>query len=278
MAWLEAHQELRDHPKTKRAARMLGISRPQMIGHLLCLWWWCMDYAEDGDLSDFDSADIADAADWEGDPETFIDALVKCGPADRSGFLVCGDGTVTVNDWQDYGGKYVTKRAQGRERQRNYRERNATVTRYGGVTNAAREDKRREDKKDEGLARPPAAVPVSEPAPDPEHGAALSKLEALGMITGNVLLEFDALWPDLGNGRRAWVDDAVTVARANGARSPAYAVRVLANAVKTGRRPGQAPDQPARSAKPQGRDLKKLLGITEEDERYGSPFASQTPA
>ena len=37
MAWIEAHQELRNHPKTKKAARLLGISRPQMIGHLfLC--------------------------------------------------------------------------------------------------------------------------------------------------------------------------------------------------------------------------------------------------
>lgn len=144
MAWLEAHQDLRDHPKTKRAARALGISRPQMIGHLLCLWWWCLDYAEDGNLTDFDNADIADAAEWEGEPDDFVHALLHCGPADRAGFLTNGDG-LRINDWSQYGGKYVTKRNQGRDRQRTYRERNAEVTRYTDVSNTPREDKSKED-------------------------------------------------------------------------------------------------------------------------------------
>lgn len=179
MAYLEAYQELRDHPKTKRAARLLGIARPQMIGHLMCLWWWCMDYAQDGDLSDFDNADIADAAEWEGDPDLFVHALSDCGPADRHGFLARSEDGLTVNDWQEYGGKYIAKRNQGRERQRQYRQRNASVTRdnpepqppsdttasvtnasvtqdttdsnalltrHSRVSNAAREEKRREEK------------------------------------------------------------------------------------------------------------------------------------
>jgi hypothetical protein len=136
MAWLEAHQELRDHPKIKRAARILGINRPQMIGHMLCLWWWCLDYAQDGDLTDFDRADIADAADWQGDPDVFVDALLRCGPTDRPGLLTNGDG-LQVHDWEEYGGKYITKRNQGRDRQRTYRERNAPVTRDKGVSNGA---------------------------------------------------------------------------------------------------------------------------------------------
>jgi hypothetical protein len=147
MAWLEAHQELRDHPKTKRAARALGIARPQMIGHLLCLWWWCLDYAQDGDLSDFDNADIADAAEWEGDPETFVSALLNCGPSDRPGFLIASDDGLTVNDWQEYGGKFIAKRGGNKERQARHRERNAPgntedtsrnalVTRDNSVSNA----------------------------------------------------------------------------------------------------------------------------------------------
>lgn len=94
------------------------------------------------------------------------------------------------------------------------------------------------------MQRPPASSPPpsQEPA-DPEYGAALSKLESLGMMTGTALLELQALWPDLRNGRRAWIDDAITVAHANKASSPVYAIRVLANAVKTGNRPGQAPER-----------------------------------
>jgi hypothetical protein len=112
--------------------------------------------------------------------------------------------------------------------------------------------------RDEGLGRPPASPPPpsQEPA-DPEYGAALSKLEALGMMTGSALLEFQALWPDLNNGKRQWIDDAITVAQANSANSPVYAVRVLANWTKNGR------DKPRAhgNGKPRERDLDALLGI-----------------
>jgi hypothetical protein len=154
MAWIEAHQELRNHPKTKKAARLLGISRPQMIGHLFCLWWWCLDYSANGNLAAFDNADIADGAEWDGDPDRFVQSLIDCGPSDRPGFLVDNGDGLEVKDWCDYGGKYITKRDQGRERQRNFRikkrqsnadvtdgnvsvtDSNALVTRYNSVSNA----------------------------------------------------------------------------------------------------------------------------------------------
>jgi len=128
-------------------------------------------------------------------------------------------------------------------------------------------------KRDEGVARPPAGVPVypQEPA-DPEYGIALSKLEALGMVTGSAKLELDALWPDLSNGRREWVDDAVRVALANDARAPIYAIRVLAGAVAANKRPGSTPERTTRQA-PQGRNLKKLLGL--EDDDGISPFSTK---
>lgn len=112
--------------------------------------------------------------------------------------------------------------------------------------------------RDEGLARPPASSPVSSQEPaDPEWGAALSKLEALGVMTGTALLEFQAIWPDLNNGHRAWIDDAITVAQANSANSPVYAVRVLANWTKNGRGKPNA----SGGGKPRERDLDALLGI-----------------
>lgn len=97
--------------------------------------------------------------------------------------------------------------------------------------------------------RPPASPPSSPQMPaDPEFGAALSKLEQFGMMTGSALLELQALWPDLDNGRRAWIDDAIVVAQANKANTPVYAIRVLANSVRTGKRPGETP-QPAHRSK-----------------------------
>lgn len=67
MAWIESHQELWRHPKTKKLARLLQISIPTAVGHLHGLWYWAMDFAQDGDLSSYDAEDIADAVMWEGD-------------------------------------------------------------------------------------------------------------------------------------------------------------------------------------------------------------------
>lgn len=116
MAWIESHDNLKDHPKTRRAARLLGVSIPTMVGHLHLLWHWCLTYAEDGDLSGYDHEDIADAMMWEGDADDLVQALVNCGPGKSAGFLEHDqDGRLLVHDWMDYAGKLVEKRRESRE-------------------------------------------------------------------------------------------------------------------------------------------------------------------
>lgn len=99
MAWIESHQELAAHPKTIKLAAMLDIPKVQAVGHLHLLWWWALDYADDGDLSDFDAYDIAAAAEWEGDPDTFVKALIDCGPGRRAGFIDQTDRGLRIHDW-----------------------------------------------------------------------------------------------------------------------------------------------------------------------------------
>lgn len=111
MAWIESHQELGAHPKTQKLARILGLSKPTVVGHLHYLWWWATDYAQDGNLSRFDSLDIAIGAEWEGDPDEFVSALI------RSGFL-CDDDGLSIHDWNDYAGKLIERRAKNAERMR----------------------------------------------------------------------------------------------------------------------------------------------------------------
>lgn len=113
MAWIESHQELGAHPKVRKLAVLLGVPAVQAIGHLHMLWWWALDYAEDGDLSHYDAADIALAVDWEGDPDQLVAALVDCGPGDKAGFL---DPDMRLHDWHDYAGKLVERRRRDRER------------------------------------------------------------------------------------------------------------------------------------------------------------------
>lgn len=123
MAWIESHQELGRHPKTKRLARLLGVSVPTAVGHLHFLWWWALDYAEDGCLYRYDSVDIADAAMWEEDPQSFVDALVE------SGFLEPSEDGLRIHDWWQYAGRLVERRRKDADRKRTQRGRPHDVRR-----------------------------------------------------------------------------------------------------------------------------------------------------
>lgn len=119
MSWIESHQEIRNHPKTKRFAREIQVSVPTAIGYLHCLWWWATDYAPDGDLTDFADWEIADAAYYEADdPETFRKALIHAGFIDQT-----DDGRMQLHDWHDYGGKNLKRQRMANERNKRYRER-----------------------------------------------------------------------------------------------------------------------------------------------------------
>jgi hypothetical protein len=144
MAWIQSHQELGRHPKTRRAARQLGITLPAMVGHLQFLWWWCLDYADDGDLSNYDDIEIAEAALWTGDATVFMDALTMVGFIDSDG----EDGR-GIHDWAEYSGMLVQRRRANAEKQRNWRERHSNIVHNHDVTvtsplrNGAREDNSR---------------------------------------------------------------------------------------------------------------------------------------
>jgi hypothetical protein len=112
MAWLQSHQELRSHPKTIKAARLLGVSLPTMVGHLHLLWWWALDHAPDGDLSRFDAEDVAMAAQYEGNADALLTALRECGPGISNGFLTVDK---KLHDWSEYGGKYGRRVEQAKK-------------------------------------------------------------------------------------------------------------------------------------------------------------------
>lgn len=115
MSWIESHQEVAHHPKTRKLARRLGVSIPAAIGHLHLLWWWSIDFAENGDLSRHDDEDIAIGAMWDDDPSTFVDALVDAGWIDRD------DQATTIHDWPEYAGRLLDRRAANAARKRKSR-------------------------------------------------------------------------------------------------------------------------------------------------------------
>lgn len=91
--WLELHIGLRDHPKTARLRRRLGVSLPQAIGHVVMTWTWAVRYAPNGDLSRYDADVIADAAGWDGDSDLFLAAMIEAVFLDRD---------LHIHDWQEY--------------------------------------------------------------------------------------------------------------------------------------------------------------------------------
>ena len=133
MSWIESHQSLRDHPKTRKLARRVG-GLPQAIGLLHMLWWWCMDYAPDGDLSKHDAEDIAIACEWDGEPKKIVDLLVTTGFLDRD------KRTLRVHDWTDWGGTLVERRAKDAARKKAGRKKDVRGTSAGHPKDGARTD------------------------------------------------------------------------------------------------------------------------------------------
>lgn len=116
MAWIESHQSLSRHRKTLRTAGRLSVDRHKLIGHLHELWWWALDnVGADGCLGDVTAYEIATAAEWDGDADAFLDALVEAGFIDKEG------GALYLHDWYDYAGKLIERREAERERSRQRR-------------------------------------------------------------------------------------------------------------------------------------------------------------
>lgn len=278
--WFRSWHGAPTDSKFRVIAKRAGVAP----GVVSAVYWALLDYASQneprGSVEGFDTETYAEWAGWEeSDVLAILDAF--------TGKQAIIDGRIVA--WEKRQPKRedptgAERQARHRDAQRNASNTADTISDDVTQSNAtsrdvtqknARLDKSTLDKnqRDEGIARPQAGVPVypQEPA-DPEYGVALSKLEALGMVTGSAKLELDALWPDLSNGRREWVDDAVKVAQANDARAPIYAIRVLAGAVAANKRPGSTPERKSSQA-PQGRNLKKLLGL--EDDDGISPFSAK---
>jgi len=120
MAWLESHQALRDHPKKDRLAELLfngttanDVADMAAVGVLHHLWWWALDYAQDGDLTKFTDRQIAKGCKWTGDGTLLVESLIAAGFIDRK--------PRRIHDWGEYAGRLIVKREQDRERKAKWR-------------------------------------------------------------------------------------------------------------------------------------------------------------
>jgi DnaD/phage-associated family protein len=144
MAWIELHQGMPGHRKTRRVKSVLGIDTATAVGHLCLLWLWALDNAENGSIGGMLNQEIADVCEYAGDADKFVDALVE------AGYLVRTGNDLVIHDWVDYCGRLMDKREKNRIRQQRFRERN------------------REAKEEAPPGPPPAPVEPPEPEPVPE--------------------------------------------------------------------------------------------------------------
>jgi len=123
VAWIESNQGLGRHPKTMKLAILLDQPLVTVVGHLHYLWWWALDYAQDGYISKYDEFDIADACMWIGDHHSFVDALIQAGFVDKT------ESGLYIHDWFDYAGRLIIqkeiKKEKSNERVKRYRDKQA---------------------------------------------------------------------------------------------------------------------------------------------------------
>lgn len=114
MAWIEAHQSLRDHRKIIALATELCIPESHAIGLCVALWLWAIDNAPDGTLPSVPR--IAErAAFWDGNPGELVAAMIK------SGFIDDLEDGMQLHDWHDYAGRLIDKRKENTNRMRSKR-------------------------------------------------------------------------------------------------------------------------------------------------------------
>jgi hypothetical protein len=84
IAWIESHQELLNHPKTLDLMSLMGWDVDTTIGKLNRFWWWCLDYAPDGDLRRHKKASLGVAVGLPAvQSKKFVGAMVQSGWLDR---------------------------------------------------------------------------------------------------------------------------------------------------------------------------------------------------
>ena len=116
MAWIQVHQQLKDHRKLLAAADELEIEPPHMLGLLTSFWLWALDNAPSGSLVGISNRNIARAAQWNKEPDTFVEAMKSAGFLD-----ITEDGTLEIHDWYEYAGKLIDQREAEKQRSRRRR-------------------------------------------------------------------------------------------------------------------------------------------------------------
>ncbi len=137
MAWIESHQSLERHPKTLLLRRVTLLSHNETLGLLHRLWWWALDNAQDGNVTDFCKKGLMEEV--FGIPEKEEKSLAEC--LIESGWLDKEGDQIVIHNHGRYRNRLTEMRERNKLRQKEWRERrknkgddNITIT-LRNVTN-----------------------------------------------------------------------------------------------------------------------------------------------
>jgi hypothetical protein len=101
MAWIESHQQLLSHPKTLNLMNLMSWDIDTTIGKLQRFWWWCIDYAPDGDLRRYNALNLGAAVGLSRKKaDQFVSAMIDSGWLDTEPYF-------RVHDWWAYAGPFL---------------------------------------------------------------------------------------------------------------------------------------------------------------------------
>lgn len=94
--------EALDHPKTLDFAARLNVELPTAIGYLELLWAFTGKKSPQGNIGKWPNGAIARACFWNGNPETFVAALVDAGYLDAN-----TQHRYMIHDWSEHAPRWV---------------------------------------------------------------------------------------------------------------------------------------------------------------------------
>lgn len=102
MAWLEAHDELINHPKTIMLGGLMGWNKWESAGRLLGFWFWALKYAPTGDLRKFNDEQMGASVELNGDAAaSFVKSMVASCWIDRA------QDVFRIHDWPDFTKRFL---------------------------------------------------------------------------------------------------------------------------------------------------------------------------
>lgn len=111
LKYLKIDPNISDHPKILALSEALDEPRHVVIGRWILIQSWAAKYATDGIVSRYSSKSLANACDWEKDPQTLVLALISVGLCDEYPSIGTDIGTdldsdslpkITIHGWDEW--------------------------------------------------------------------------------------------------------------------------------------------------------------------------------